>query len=90
MSTYVNIYIYVYTHTYVYTYINYILIIYIYICMSEVGGVIDPNREIGFGSVAVRCVAVAVRCGAMVFDALRLRYAAMRCDAKMCVRVKRG
>ena len=46
----------------------------------RLGGVIDPNREIGFGSVAVRCVAIAMRCDC---DALR-------CDAKLCVRVKRG
>ena len=44
------------------------------------------KREIGFGSVAVRCVAIAMR---LRCDALRLRCdcVAMRCDAKLCVRV---
>ena len=50
------------------------------------GGVVDPNREIGFGSVAVRCVAIALRCVAI---ALRCVAIALRCDAKLCVRVKR-
>ena len=49
---------------------------YIY---RRLGGVVDPNWEIGFGSVAVRCVAITLRCVAI----------ALRCDAKLCVRVKR-
>ena len=65
---------------YIYVYIY----IYIY---RRLGGVVDPNREIGFGSVAVRCVAIAMRCGAI---ALRCVAIAMRCDAmRSCVCVWR-
>ena len=31
----------------------------------RLGSVIDPDSEIGFGSVAVSGVAIAVRCGAI-------------------------
>ena len=49
----------------------------------RLGGVIDPNQEIGFGSVAVRCVAFAMRCGAI---ALRCVAIAMRCEEmRSCV-----
>ena len=49
---------------------------YMYI-YRRLGGVVDPNLEIGFGSVAVRCVAITMR--------LRCDCVAMRCDAKLCV-----
>ena len=52
----------------------------------RLGGVVDPNPEIGFGSVAERRVAIALRCVAI---ALRCVAIALRCDAKLCVRVKR-
>ena len=52
------------------------------------GSVVDPDWEIGFGSFAVRCVVIAMRCDAIALrcDALRLQ---LRCDAKLCARVKR-
>ena len=66
------------TGTWTYTYIYIYMYIYVYICIfiSEIGSVVDPNREIGFGSVAVRCVAIAMRC-----NAIALRCDAMRCEA---------
>ena len=36
------------------------IFVYVY---RRLGGVIDPNREIGFGPVAVRCEAVCAREG---------------------------
>ena len=45
--------------------------------------VVDPNQKIGFGLVAVWCVAIAMRCDAIALrcGAFALRCVAMRCEA---------
>ena len=54
--------------------------IYTYMYISEVGCVIDPDRDIGFGSVAVRRVPIAIRCDAIALRcvAIALRYIGIR------------
>ena len=60
---------------YMYTYILYIYI-YIYLILQVWPPV---KREIGLGSVAVRCIA----------SAMRYDYDALQCDAKLCTCAER-